>query len=181
MIYFNYGIALNSLTIFRKSGPPLAEKISRRKKMKRSVILDALELAEKERRKLWQTQNAEVLKKLADLKTAIINFLPQNPEDLISLDALEKLLKPSKIVCKTLKKFESKKPAENTENSCAPSKCGGCKSSCGENSKKCECENTPNLCPRCMNFLARVLNIMIDLKEIDGFVLHLLWLGRHKE
>ncbi len=132
--------------------------------IKRKTVMEMV--AEGEKREKEQT--AKIEEKLAGLRRAVAELVATRPEDLWTLSELGKALKPSKIVCETLKKFQAE--AENESERCEG--CRGCQDADKECGPRCECETLPNLCDVCMNFLFQALNFMAIQKEIDAFSFH---------
>lgn len=142
--------------------------------IKRETVMKMV-LEEEKREK---EQIAKIKEKLAGLRQAITGLLATTPEDLWTLFELGKALKPSKIVCETIKRFQAE--AESDSEHCQ--ECHKCQSENQECNQQCECETAPNLCDTCINFLFQVVQFMASEKEIDMFGMgNIILVGIHIE
>ena len=142
--------------------------------IKRETIMKMV--LEEERRE--KEQIAKTKEKLAGLRQAVVGLLTTTPEDLWTLPELGKALKPSKIVCETVKIFQAE--AESESEHCQS--CQGCHGEKQECEPQCECEKIPNLCNICMGFLFQAVQFMAAEKEIDVFGMgNIMLIGIHVE
>lgn len=139
--------------------------------VKRETVMKMV--LEEERRE--KEQAAKIKEKLAGLRDAVTALVATTPENLWTLPELGKALKPSKIVCETVKKFQAEAKSEHCQG------CHGCHG--GEECEpQCGCETLPNLCDICMNFLFQAVQFMAGEKEIDIFGMgNILLVGIHIE
>jgi hypothetical protein len=142
--------------------------------IKRKTVMKMV--LEEERREKEQT--AKIKEKLAGLRSAVTGLVAATPEDLWTLPELGRALKPSKIVCETVKKFQDE--AKNEPEHCQG--CRGCQDEEKECKPQCECETSPNLCDTCMNFLFQAVQFMAEEKEVDIFGMgNIMLIGIHVE
>lgn len=136
--------------------------------IKRELMLKLIENEEKKMEEELKKELDNFFGKYPEIRKAVMDFLAKSPEEVYSVDEIAAVLKPTKIICETIKKIDEECEQKGHCSGCKNEKSDSCQSK-HQCKPECQCNEEKKLCKLCFTFLCEYLSIMVDAEDIDIF------------